>query len=184
MQSRFLKSFFILIALLALSAPALAFDFGRQVGIAEVTSEGKICLGISNPKLKQKETVKIINLEKPQQMITGKVVKKLSKNCFKVQESASGASSFYLLKAGDLEISTPVIVITGFKGEFTKDPVGVRADLNRDGIPESFRYCTSNEGLHYTIWSGPPLKGKRLWHEYYYLGYDVEPNCTEKDYAE
>jgi hypothetical protein len=22
------------------------------------------------------------------------------------------------------------------------------------------------------------LRGKRRWHQYYYLGYDAEPNCT------
>jgi hypothetical protein len=26
-----------------------------------------------------------------------------------------------------------------------------------------------------------PFKGKRQWHRYFYLGYDVEPNCTEDE---
>jgi len=47
-----------------------------------------------------------------------------------------------------------------------------------------FRVCTSNEGMHMTAWSGKPLTGKRVWHAYHYLGYDVEPNCTPKDYEE
>jgi hypothetical protein len=28
---------------------------------------------------------------------------------------------------------------------------------------------------------GKPLEGRRLRHEYLYLGYDVEPDCTEAD---
>ncbi len=52
------------------------------------------------------------------------------------------------------------------------------------GKPLSFRVCTSNEGMHLTAWSGKPLSGKRVWHAYHSLGYDVEPNCTPKDYAE
>ena len=48
----------------------------------------------------------------------------------------------------------------------------------------SFRVCTSGEGMHLTAWSGKPLTGKRVWHAYHYLGYDVEPNCKPKDYQE
>jgi len=55
--------------------------------------------------------------------------------------------------------------------------------MELDGKPprESFRVCPSMEGLHYTIWSGPPLTGTRLWHDYWYLGYDVDPTCTEAE---
>jgi hypothetical protein len=52
--------------------------------------------------------------------------------------------------------------------------------LNSDGSLESFRLCTSNEGLHLTVWAGEPLKSKRLWHEYYYLGFDVEQTAPKK----
>jgi len=31
------------------------------------------------------------------------------------------------------------------------------------------------------VWAGAPLKSRRLWHEYYYLGYDVEPSCEARD---
>ena len=43
------------------------------------------------------------------------------------------------------------------------------------------RSCTSREGLHLTVWAGAPLKSPRLWHSYYYLGYDVEPSCENGD---
>ncbi len=56
-------------------------------------------------------------------------------------------------------------------------------DLDGDGTPEYFRMCSSTEGLHLTIWSGEPLDGTQRWHFYYYLGYDVEPNCSEADFA-
>jgi len=32
-------------------------------------------------------------------------------------------------------------------------------DLNDDGRKEYFRVCSSQEGLHLTIWSGMPLTG-------------------------
>lgn len=59
-----------------------------------------------------------------------------------------------------------------------------RGDLDGDGTLEHFRSCTSSEGIHLTIWAPPkPLVGKRLWHAYYYLGYDTQPSCKPADVA-
>jgi hypothetical protein len=58
----------------------------------------------------------------------------------------------------------------------------VTGDLNGDGVQETFRDCTSREGVHLTIWSGEPLKGSKLWHAYFYLGYDTEPSCVDRDF--
>ncbi|HVG80809.1 MAG TPA: hypothetical protein VNB28_00855 [Methylomirabilota bacterium] len=53
-------------------------------------------------------------------------------------------------------------------------------DLDADGRPERFRICTSREGLNFVVESGEDV----LWHAYYYLGLDVEPDCPERIYAE
>lgn len=41
----------------------------------------------------------------------------------------------------------------------------------------SFRVCASAEGLHLTAWSGL----ERVWHAYYYSGYDLDPDCTDPE---
>jgi hypothetical protein len=61
---------------------------------------------------------------------------------------------------------------------------GLLGDLDADGTRERLRMCTSTEGLHITVWSGEAPTDPRRWHFYYYLGYDVMPNCTEADHAE
>jgi hypothetical protein len=38
--------------------------------------------------------------------------------------------------------------------------------------------------LHFTAWEGTPLKGTRVWHAYFYLGYDTEPDCDRAETAE
>jgi hypothetical protein len=58
---------------------------------------------------------------------------------------------------------------------------GAMPDLNGDGTAEGFRSCASGEGLHLTVWYGEPLTTSRLWHGYYYLGYDSEADCDAKD---
>jgi hypothetical protein len=58
---------------------------------------------------------------------------------------------------------------------------GAMPDLNGDGRAEGFRSCASGEGLHLTVWYGEPLTTSRLWHGYFYLGYDTEADCDAKD---
>jgi hypothetical protein len=56
------------------------------------------------------------------------------------------------------------------------------AELTGAPPPEYFRECTSNEGMHFTVWTGKPLVGKRIWHRYWYLHYDTKFTCKKKDY--
>jgi hypothetical protein len=59
---------------------------------------------------------------------------------------------------------------------------GARLDLDGNGTPEGFRTCASGEGLHLTVWYGEPLATARLWHGYFYLGFDTESDCAVQDY--
>lgn len=58
---------------------------------------------------------------------------------------------------------------------------GFTAELDGGAPRESFAVCTSTEGLHLTIWSGPRITGRRRAHTYVYLGYDVEPTCSDAE---
>jgi hypothetical protein len=49
--------------------------------------------------------------------------------------------------------------------------------------PETFRSCTTVDGVHLTVWRGEPLHSIRIWHAYYYVGQDLVPTCTDKDTA-
>jgi len=44
-----------------------------------------------------------------------------------------------------------------------------------------FRSCTSSEGLHLSAWPSAKVAGRPWWHAYVYLGYDVEPTCSEAE---
>ena len=66
---------------------------------------------------------------------------------------------------------------------------GARAEY-RDGefivhtreakTPLSFRQCASGEGVHLTAWRG----NRRTWHEYWYVGFDLESTCTDEEARE
>jgi hypothetical protein len=58
-----------------------------------------------------------------------------------------------------------------------------RTDIDGDGRHESYRFCTSTEGVHFTAWSGEWFENRRIWHDYYYLGYDMIGTCSEPETA-
>jgi len=157
------------------------FNYGAQLGVAEVRATGEGCLTISNPSLREKQSITLVILGKPQKVVETNIVKKLKSSCSRNTETPPGASFYAFPGSEDFD---PAIAVVGFTGEFPVVNGEVRGDLNGDGTAESFRSCTSNEGLHLTVWTGEALKTERLWHEYYYLGYDVEPSCTARDYQE
>ena len=81
--------------------------------------------------------------------------------------------------AGDIGIG-----VIGAPSRCRIDDGRVRCDLEGDGTPGYFRFCTSNEGVHLTAWSGTPPEGVRRWHAYYFLAYDVEPSCSVREISE
>ncbi len=81
---------------------------------------------------------------------------------------------------GTLDSARLSIAIVGAAGAPVARNGIVAVDLDGDGTPERFRACTSSEGIHLTIWSGRRLR----WHGYFYLGYDVEPSCSEPETRE
>jgi hypothetical protein len=154
------------------------FDYSTQIGIAEVATTGDGCLTISNASLRENQPIKLVILG---QVVEKRIEKKLKTTCSRNPETPPDAS-FYAFPIGN-EYFDPAIAIVDPLGDFTVVE-GNRVDLNGDGTAESFRSCTSNEGLHLTVWAGEALKSKRLWHEYYYLGYDVVASCNPADYMD
>jgi hypothetical protein len=162
-----LRRFFwpVFVAALALSsARPNAFDYSSQIGIVEFHPHDAACLTIQNASLKVGEAVRIIVMDEPQALETALVEKKLDKSCSR-----------------NPQVSPVSIAVVRFPGELHLKDGFAQADLTANGSAHSFRSCTSTEGLHLTVWDSAP---SRKWHRYYYLGYDVEPNCTEKEYSD
>jgi hypothetical protein len=162
------------------------FDLARDIGLFAANQDGKFCLSIKHDALKPGREVTLIwtavegEPSKPE-VRRARITAKLAAPCDEVNRSED--DSTYRLAAGQLEKGKVYVALVGRLGDLRiiGNQVRGRLGTTRD---VSFRSCTSMEGLHFTLWSGAPPREKRLWHGYYYLGYDVEPTCREREFQE
>jgi hypothetical protein len=178
----------ILVVVFFASSSVLAqrFRFDSQIGVVDLNSQ-RICLVIQNSGLGVGDEIKLVSPHQPQRIATAVIQERQSENCSPNPEIEPN-SSFYLLKFQGTGFvidagQPPAIGIVGLSRPVRLQRRQAIADLDGDGRMEYFRTCTSNEGIHLTVWSGKPLIGKRQRHFYYYLGYDVVPSCKKKDYS-
>jgi hypothetical protein len=179
-----LASLLLLLLLLCHSSMATdetGFRFDSRLGVA-IQKSGTTCLHIHNSGLAVGSPLTLVLLGTPQSIVKAEIVGPASDDCPTIDKSDNNLKHYRIrLFEKNLSPSTPAIAISGFSGPFKARGKYVRADIDGDGRPEFFRFCASSEGIHMTVWSGKPLRGKRRWHQYYYLGYDIEPNCSPED---
>jgi len=152
------------------------------VGLVSVKDQ-KACLSLSRPGLAANSPLRLVKTAAPQSVSEGRSG---GSDASCPQNAGAEASAVSYAVQGDpawLGQAGFAIGVVGFKGTFQQEGGQVTADLDGDGVAEYFRSCASAEGLHLTVWSGKPLEGKLRWHGYLYLGYDVTPDCTPKDYG-
>lgn len=157
------------------------FHYHSDLGVAS-DRPGFTCLTIANRNLSIGQPVFLVVLSPQQAIVQAKVERSLSKDCMGGDAAQSTMASYELsVVKGTLPPAAPAIAAVNPVTPLRTRGDSVVSDLEGKGQLDYFRQCTSSEGVHLTVWAGKPLTGKRLWHQYYYLGYDVEPNCSEKE---
>jgi len=146
-----------------------------------VEKAGKTCLSIARTGLVIGAPVRLVLLSAPQ--ASSDAVRLVPDgSCAPPGDGDPSLRSYPIhLEKNGLTSSMPAIAIVDFRGAFAREGDLLVADLDNDGKPEYFRSCTSTEGIHFTVWSGAPLKGSLRWHQYYYLGSDLETTCTPEE---
>ena len=146
---------------LVLLAAATSFAWDRHVGIVYSVEE-RVCLAIADDQLPAGATIHVVHPGVPMRTQTARVRRV---GCPPANKVMTGA--WYEL---NIRAREPMVAIGLARANSATDPDG-------DGKRELFQRCASNEGLHLTVWTGRT----RRWHAYFYLGYDVEPNCLEEE---
>jgi hypothetical protein len=176
------------------SSPQNSFSYDKQVGIVG-SADGNIgCLAIFNDSLPPGTKVVLADPafphttgDKPavrEATIVERVPKWCDQHLISTLNSEGKQESYYRIQAPGPEWqgSGYQVVIIDPKLPLSVQDGKVTGDVDGDGTPESFRMCFSNEGAHYQVWTGAPLEGRGRWHWYVYAGYDLEYDCTDKDY--
>jgi hypothetical protein len=177
-----------LLTVLWLAGPhayAGSFDFAHNVGLAVVDDKGAACLAINNKGIAPGTSLTLVRLDEEPTIYPATIGKQLPSPCQSALQADVAGIYYRLHVLSNLQLKPgPYFAVLSPASQFKIRGKEVVAAL--DGIPElvSFRVCTSNEGLHFTLWQGKPLVGKRVWHRYFYLGYDVEPSCKRLDTKE
>lgn len=157
------------------------FNYKSDLGVA-VEKAGHACLYIPDSSLSPGQRVQFITATTPQSAGEAEILIKADETCKDSVQDQPGVIHYSLKTTqGALRRAAPAFAIANFSRALTPTEGGMAADLDGDGKPESFRACTSSEGVHLTVWKGKPLEGLRKWHYYYYLGFDVTSDCAEAD---
>ncbi len=152
-------------------------------GVAVQTAD-HICFSIRNASLQTNSPVTLVTASEPQSIAKAEVIQPTSSACPGIHNEQPAPSNYHLrLVSGKVERNLPLIAVAADSGQFKSTTSPVQAALEGFPKPVSFRSCTSSDGVHLTAWQGTPLTGQRIWHQYYYLGQDLEPTCTGKDTA-
>jgi hypothetical protein len=143
------------------------------------------CLAIKNTGLNTGEKINIIAFEMEQQLYTGTITNKTDTetSCPQLLEDRKAINiaegySFYTIKSDAKKLDIGIGLV-GINAALQKINNNIAGDINGDTIQDYFTQCSSSEGIHFNIWSNKPYKGKAIWTGYYYLGYDLEPNCPQ-----
>jgi hypothetical protein len=168
------------IVVLALAVYTNAADV--RVGVA-ADEQGQYCLAFPGPALAEGSDVTLVQpegIDKVQHVFHARIVKAVD-TCDAMRRQQ------YQVPMYELHVDNPPeigIVAIALQGNREARKVGRQYSVRlTDTYPTAHvRSCASTEGIHLTLWSGTPLHSKRLWHEYWYLGYDTEPDCKPADY--
>ena len=163
-----------------------------KLGVVSRTYAGFGCLRILNATLKASDEFYIVvPYEKPHEVLKLRIKEKVSRSCVDDDsdigdgENVAVRSSYYLAELAGGDDQGTVLSGIGVVG-LPKAPKiengSATAELTGSPPSEYFRECSSHEGMHLTVWTGKPLSGKRVWHRYFYLHYDTDPNCKRQDY--
>jgi hypothetical protein len=175
----------ILALLLLAPTAALAHDGNEHFGVAGSTGT-QMCAALQAADAQEGERVAVIDPNPPQRVRWATLEHPETDACAAWQRGADLSGRVFVLRlapvAGDGDGDGDGfigIVVRGASGISVRH-AKVVARIDR-GTALRFRSCTSSEGLHLSAWPSPKISGRPFWHSYVYLGYDVEPTCSEAE---
>ena len=172
-----MKCFTFILALLA-SCSQVQHKASSQIQIGWMNGQ---CIAFKDSTIKPDSKFLLVSLDSANTKYIGTINKRTlaSEACPALLEDRKSANLgsgnyFYSIQL-EQEVDFGIAIL--LNKDFTY--LDNKVDLNKDGKDEQFFSCTTFEGIQYSVWDGEFNKSNMLWEGYYYLGYDLEPNCPD-----
>jgi hypothetical protein len=160
-------------------SPPASFSFDEDAGVLW-TKGGQTCVELRDTSLAG-QTVQFVAASMPQTVGRAQLSARASSCGALFQDTTGFAYYGATIVTGTLDEGLPAIAFARTSPPLTVADSVVALDIDGDGKVDTVRSCTSAEGVHLTVWDGAPPTGRREWHRYVYLGYDLEPTCTDPE---
>jgi hypothetical protein len=145
-----------------------------------VASTGRGVLAMAGPVLPVGTTVTLVTIDEPQRVHSARVARRLPDSEVMAMHDTPGPYYEVVSEPGSDALPDFAVAVPG-RPDVDRTATAVALRVGDAAVQVRVRGCTSSEGLHLTLWAGEPLRTERLWHAYFYLGYDVEPTCQPAD---
>jgi hypothetical protein len=160
-------------------SPPSSFSFDNDVGVL-LRKGGQTCVELRDTAAAG-QAVAFVAASMPQTVGRAQLNAK-APACAALFQDTTGFSYYgATIAGGTLDEGLPAVVLARVAKPLTVADSTVALDMDGDGRIDTIRSCTSSEGVHLTVWDGAPPAGRREWHRYVYLGYDLEPTCTDPE---
>jgi len=159
--------------------PVAAAEADIRAGVV-TSSLGESVLAMTGPLLAAGTTLTLITPGPPQTLRSARVVSETPNDGDDISERTPGP--YYEIVSADGNKPLPQLAVAVLAGPATTR-VGDTFSLHISAaLPDvRARWCASYEGIHFTLWSGEPLKTQRIWHVYYAAGANLHPTCEPGD---
>ena len=161
------------------AAVKAAFDYEKSIGWIHGN-----CLAIKHANLLTGTMITVISLDGQQNTVSAPIVGPAMAEAGcpalledRVKQNTQNGRVFYQLSLPPADPERLAVGILTNSLPAPSDAKIFKADLDGDGHNENVSFCDTSEGMKFSLWSGAINSGKLLWSDYYYLGYDLQPNC-------
>lgn len=161
------------------------FDYNARMFAADEDSSGTfVCFAAKDTTLLPGTRATIVFTGFPQHSAIGHVTRRGKVPCIPGPPMPPMDSMQYIaeMPRDTADRNGIPVVLLGRVAKPVQHGDTVTIEIDPGQAPIRFRVCAGSEGLHATAWAGAPLASTRRWHSYYHLGYDIDPNCEEKEY--
>ncbi|WP_152597816.1 hypothetical protein [Novilysobacter arseniciresistens] len=140
------------------------------------------CIALADDNVAPGSAVTVVTLDDPQRVAMARIEGRAeaAEDCpalIEDRREANLASGVSFYRVAPLDEAALAIGVLQSPGAAAGSEAAL--DINRDGRRDTYGHCATAEGIRFFVRGDPDGNGRPLWTGYYYLGYDLQPDCSD-----